>query len=101
MLLAQAPRIVLPSATQTHSLWSGDARWSKYMQLNLEVIPIGNITGTVTGGAATANKLTSASTFEISGDVSSNQITFDGIQTGGTTKVFQHKLVTLLLQTKI
>ena len=33
--------------------------------------PIGNITGTVTGGAATANKLTSASTFEISGDVSS------------------------------
>ena len=48
---------------------------------------VGSLTGTVTGGAANANKLTSASTFQLSGDVSSNQITFDG-QVGGTTKTF-------------
>ncbi len=78
---------VLPSATQTHSLGSSDARWSQVHAVEFRGNLIGNITGTVTGGAATANKLTSASTFEISGDVSSNQITFDG-QTGGTTKVF-------------
>ena len=35
---------------------------------------VGNITGTVTGGAANANKLTSASTFELTGDVFLTQI---------------------------
>ena len=76
-----------PSATQTFNLGSSDKRWQTVHAVEFRGNLVGNITGTLVGGAATANKLTSASTFELSGDVSSNQITFDG-QTGGTTKVF-------------
>lgn len=78
---------ILPLATQSHSLGSSTKRWSAVHAVEFRGNLIGNITGTVTGGATNANKLTSATTFELSGDVSSNQITFDG-QVGGTTKTF-------------
>ena len=76
-----------PSATQTYNLGSSDKRWQTVHAVQFRGDIVGNVTGTVTGGAANANKLTTASTFQLSGDVSSNQITFDG-STGGTTKVF-------------
>jgi microcystin-dependent protein len=47
----------------------------------------GNITGTVSGASGTSNKLTSLTSFAMSGDVSAPSFTFDG-QTGGTTKTF-------------
>ena len=78
---------VTPASTQQYALGSTTKRWSAVHAVEFRGNLIGNITGTVTGGAATANKLTSASTFELLGDVSSNQITFDG-QVGGTTKTF-------------
>ena len=76
-----------PSATQTFNLGSSEKRWQTVHAVQFRGDIVGNVTGTVTGGAANANKLTTASTFQLSGDVSSNQITFDG-STGGTTKVF-------------
>ncbi len=78
---------IVPSATQTHTLGTSTNRWSQVHAVEFRGNLVGNLTGTVTGGAANANKLTSASTFELSGDVSSNQVTFDG-QIGGTTKIF-------------
>ena len=78
---------VTPASTQQYALGSTTKRWSAVHAVEFRGNLIGNITGTVTGGAATANKLTSASTFELLGDVSSNRITFDG-QVGGTTKTF-------------
>lgn len=78
---------ILPLATQSHSLGSTTKRWSAVHAVEFRGNLIGNITGTVTGGATNANKLTSATTFELTGDVSSNQITFDG-QVGGTAKTF-------------
>ena len=78
---------IVPSATQTHTLGTSTSRWSQVHAVEFRGNVVGNLTGTVTGGSANANKLTSSSTFEMTGDVSSNQITFDG-QTGGTTKVF-------------
>jgi len=78
---------IVPSATQTYNLGTAENRWSSVNSVEFRGNLIGNVTGTVTGGAANANKLTSSSTFELTGDVSSNQITFDG-QTGGTTKIF-------------
>ena len=78
---------IVPSATQTHTLGTSTSRWSQVDAVEFRGNVVGNLTGTVTGGSANANKLTSSSTFELTGDVSSNQITFDG-QTGGTTKVF-------------
>lgn len=45
------------------------------------------INGTLSGNATSASKITSPTTFQISGDVSSSGFTFDG-QTGGLTKTF-------------
>jgi len=90
---------ILPSATQTHSIGSTTARWSQVHAVEFRGNVVGNLTGTVTGGSANANKLTSASTFEITGDVSSNQITFDG-QTGGTTKTFSTSISNTFIANK-
>lgn len=47
----------------------------------------GDVTGTLSGTATRANKITSATTFIITGDITANQISFDG-STGGNTKTF-------------
>ena len=47
----------------------------------------GNVSGTVSGRAGSADKLTSSSTFRITGDVSAADLVFDG-QTGGSLKTF-------------
>jgi len=48
---------------------------------------LGNVTGTVSGRAGSADKLASSTNFQITGEVVANQLVFDG-QTGGSTKVF-------------
>lgn len=48
---------------------------------------VGNVSGTVSGASGTSNKLTSQTTFQMSGDVSAPSFAFDG-QTGGTVKTF-------------
>lgn len=47
----------------------------------------GDVTGSVTGRSSSADKLTSATTFSLSGDVVPVSFAFDG-QTGGTSKTF-------------
>ncbi len=47
----------------------------------------GNVSGTVSGRAGSSDKLTSATTFRLTGDVSAEDIIFDG-QTGGSLKTF-------------
>lgn len=90
---------ILPSATQSYTLGSSDKRWSQVHAVEFRGNLIGNITGTVTGGATNANKLTSATTFQLSGDVSSNQITFDG-QVGGTSKTFNTEISNTFIANK-
>ena len=90
---------ILPKATQAHSLGSTTQRWSAVHAVEFRGNLIGNITGTVTGGATNANKLTSATTFQLSGDVSSNQITFDG-QVGGTSKTFTTEISNTFIANK-
>ena len=48
---------------------------------------LGNVTGTVSGRAGSADKLASSTNFQMTGEVVANQLLFDG-QTGGSTKVF-------------
>lgn len=57
----------------------------------------GNVTGTVTGRAGSANRLTSATTFAISGDVVNNSFEFDG--TGGT-KTFDVRISNSFISNK-
>jgi microcystin-dependent protein len=60
---------------------------------------VGNITGTVTGRSGSTSKLAQATTFQMNGDVSSNQIVFDG-QQGGTTKVFTTEISNTFIANK-
>lgn len=90
---------ILPSTTQAHSLGSTEKRWTAVHAVEFRGNLVGNITGTVTGGATNANKLTSATTFQLSGDVSSNQITFDG-QVGGTSKTFTTEISNTFIANK-
>lgn len=90
---------ILPAVTQTYTLGSAEKRWSAVHAVEFRGNLIGNITGTVTGGATNANKLTSATTFQLTGDVSSNQITFDG-QVGGTAKTFNTEISNTFIANK-
>ncbi len=51
----------------------------------------GNVSGTVTGRAGSADRLASATTFAVDGDVENNSFAFDG-QTGGSTKTFDVRI---------
>lgn len=59
----------------------------------------GNINGTVSGRAGSADKLASATTFGISGDVTPNSFAFDG-QTGGGTKTFDVRIANSFISNK-
>ena len=58
---------------------------------------VGNVTGTITGRAGSANRLTTATTFAISGDVENNSFDFDG--TGGT-KTFDVRISNSFISSK-
>lgn len=51
----------------------------------------GNVSGTVTGRAGSADRLASATTFAVDGDVETNSFAFDG-QTGGSVKTFNVRI---------
>lgn len=59
----------------------------------------GNITGTIEGRATSANKLSSATTFNLTGDITANSFTFDG-QTGGLTKTFNTSINNTFVSSK-
>jgi len=59
----------------------------------------GNVSGTVSGRAGSADKLTSPTTFRITGDVSADDIVFDG-QTGTSIKNFQTTISNEIVATK-
>ena len=59
----------------------------------------GNVSGTVSGRAGFPDKLTSATTFRLTGDVAAEDIIFDG-QTRGSLKTFSTSLVTQIVAGK-
>ena len=59
----------------------------------------GNVSGTVSGRAGSADKLTSSTTFRITGDVSAEDFVFDG-QVGGSTKTFSTSISNTIVSNK-
>jgi len=59
----------------------------------------GNVNGTVSGRAGSADRLSSATTFTVSGDVATNSFAFDG-QTGGSTKTFDVRITNSFISNK-
>ena len=80
-------RDIAPNANNTYNIGAVNNRYLNVYANNFVGNLTGNITGTVSGASGTSNKLTSLTTFAMSGDVSAASFTFDG-QTGGTTKTF-------------
>ena len=59
----------------------------------------GNVSGTVSGRAGSADKLTSSTTFRLTGDVSAEDFVFDG-QVGGSTKTFTTSISNTIVSNK-
>ncbi len=59
----------------------------------------GNVSGTVSGRAGSADKLTSSTTFRLTGDVSADDFVFDG-QVGGSVKTFTTNISNTIVSNK-
>tara|TARA_B110000503_G_scaffold129783_1_gene202384 strand:- start:17298 stop:19337 length:2040 start_codon:yes stop_codon:yes gene_type:complete len=77
----------IPDGNNTRNLGSTTSKWQNMYATTFIGNLTGNVNGTVSGIAGSANKLTSASTFRITGAIVADDITFDG-QTGGSLKTF-------------
>jgi microcystin-dependent protein len=78
---------IVPDSNNTRSLGTSTNVWKEVNATTFKGNLEGNVSGTVTGRAGSADKLTSATTFKLTGDVVANDFVFDG-QTGGNTKTF-------------
>jgi len=79
---------VLPDQNNTRNIGSSTSKYANMFATTFVGNLTGNVSGTVSGRAGSADKLTSASTLRITGDVSANDVVFDG-QSGGSLKLFQ------------
>tara|TARA_B100001057_G_scaffold385061_2_gene391721 strand:- start:28100 stop:30121 length:2022 start_codon:yes stop_codon:yes gene_type:complete len=59
----------------------------------------GNVSGTVSGRAGSADKLTSSTTFRLTGDISADDFVFDG-QVGGSVKTFTTSISNTIVSNK-
>jgi len=82
-----ASDLVLPDLNNARNIGSATLRWKKIYATtflgNLE----GQVSGNVSGKSGSADKLTSSTTFRMTGDVETVENVFDG-QTGGGVKTF-------------
>ena len=78
---------IMPLAHNTYNLGTDAIKWKNIHSVSFTGNLVGNVSGTVSGRAGSADKLTSATTFQLAGDVTAPAFTFDG-QSGGTTKTF-------------
>ena len=89
----------IPDGNNTRNLGSATSKWQNIYSTTFIGNLTGNVNGTVSGVAGSANKLTSASTFRISGDVVADDVTFDG-QTGGSLKIFNTTIGNSIISSK-
>lgn len=96
-----AGAIVPPSAVNISTVGTNSNRFSAvYANTLYGTNIVGNLQGNVTGNiTGSASKLNSATTFNMTGDVTSSGFTFDG-QTGGSTKTFSTALSAAFVNTK-
>jgi len=78
---------IVPDTNNTRSLGTASAKWREVNATTFKGNLEGNVSGTITGRAGSADKITSATTFRMTGDVIADDFIFDG-QTGGSTKTF-------------
>jgi len=90
---------VIPDGNNTRNFGSPESKWQTAYATTFVGNLTGNVNGTVSGVAGSANKITSATTFRITGDISAPDISFDG-QTGGSVKIFDSTLNNAVISNK-
>ena len=78
---------ILPQDNNLRSIGSTTNKWKAMYATEFVGSLNGNVQGSVSGRAGSADRLTSATTFRFAGDITAADTVFDG-QTGGTLKVF-------------
>lgn len=90
---------VVPDGNNTRNLGSPNEKWQQIFATDFIGNLTGNVSGTLSGVAGSAEQLESATTFRISGDISANDVIFDG-RTGGSTKTFETTLANAVISEK-
>jgi microcystin-dependent protein len=90
---------IIPDSSGTRDIGTISNKYDTVYATNFIGNLQGNVTGTITGRAGSADRLTSATTFAISGDVDNNSFAFDG-QTGGSTKTFDVRISNSFISSK-
>lgn len=91
---------IVPKVTDFYDLGTASRRWNsvRTKKLIADVIE-GTLDGDIVGNATTATNLRSTTIFQITGDISSPNVTFDG-QIGGLTKIFTTTLTSNIINNK-
>jgi len=91
---------IIPLVSDTHDLGSSARRWNNVFSKNIKADTFeGILVGNINGNAKTATSLETPTTFQLSGDIISQVITFDG-QVGSYTKVFETSLTSNIIINK-
>lgn len=93
-------REIRPESTDTHNLGSSNRRWNNVFAKTIKADSIeGVLVGNINGNAKTATSLQTPTTFQLTGDVISQTVTFDG-QVGNYAKVFETSLTSNIIVNK-
>jgi len=90
---------VIPDGNNTRNLGSPESKWQTAYATTFVGNVTGNVNGTVSGIAGAANRITTATTFRLSGDISAPDVVFDG-QTGGSLKIFDSSISNSIISNK-
>jgi len=88
-----------PDESNTRNIGSGTQKFANIYATTFIGNLTGNVSGTVSGRAGSADKLTSPTTFRLTGDITASDILFDG-QIGGSLKVFATTLSNTIIAGK-
>tara|TARA_B110000503_G_scaffold102750_1_gene153468 strand:- start:1397 stop:3472 length:2076 start_codon:yes stop_codon:yes gene_type:complete len=90
---------IIPDQTGTRNIGSNISKYAQMYATTFFGNVQGNVSGTVSGRAGSADRLSSATTFALSGDVTPTSFEFDG-QTGGSTKTFAVSIANSFISNK-
>jgi len=90
---------VAPDANSTRNIGTSINKYDQIHATTFFGNIQGNVSGTVSGRAGSSDRLASATTFALSGDVEPNSFEFDG-QTGGSTKTFAVSIANSFISNK-
>ena len=94
-----ASDLILPDLNNARNIGRSDLRFRKIYATTFIGNFEGTLSGNATGKSASADKLTSSTTFRLQGDVETVENVFDG-QTGGGTKIFDVALKNTIISNK-